>query len=123
MQFSGLDALSSFPFCSNFILGFTVHFSLELFEWSSNNSCADYISVRGEESYSGQYPRVCGENGWEHTYNTTSSRVWVHYHSDWPHEGAFLMDYSTTGDSDDYVLTCGGPLNGKYILDIILKYN
>ncbi|XP_030837266.1 dorsal-ventral patterning tolloid-like protein 1 [Strongylocentrotus purpuratus] len=93
-----------------------ISLSLELFEWSSNNSCADYISVRGEETYSGQYPRVCGENGWEHTYNTTSSRVWVHYHSDWPHEGAFLMDYSTTGDSDDYVLTCGGPLNESGVI-------
>ncbi|XP_041483293.1 dorsal-ventral patterning tolloid-like protein 1 [Lytechinus variegatus] len=93
--------------------------SLDSFNGSSNSSCADYILIRGEEGHSEQYPRVCSNNSWGRTYNMTSSRAWVHYHSEWPHEGTFLIEYTTMtiSDSDDSILKCGGPLNETGVIE------
>ena len=89
---------------------------LDLFDWPVNNTCSDYFEIRGEQGVSREYPKICDESDLSEAYNTTSSRVWIHYHSDWPHEGGFTIDYFSTEQLSgpvDQSEICGGVLNGN----------
>ncbi|XP_077863300.1 tolloid isoform X1 [Saccoglossus kowalevskii] len=77
----------------------------------SNDDCRDYISVRQGYGPEGGYIRICNPTDWPGGHDTHSQVVWFHFHSEWPHEGLFVMDYFMK-EKESASEHCGGIFNG-----------
>ncbi|XP_071508868.1 bone morphogenetic protein 1-like [Diadema antillarum] len=94
-----------------------ITFRLDIYDWPANSDCPDYLAIRGENAVSGRLSRICGEGENERVYNTTSNRMMIHYNSDWPHEGGFVIEYRAAETSRGTGKKCGGVLNGTGIIE------
>ncbi|XP_070539299.1 bone morphogenetic protein 1 homolog isoform X2 [Ptychodera flava] len=90
----------------------SVAISLHIDDWPKNNEdCVDYISVRQGHGPEGRSYRICDPSDWPGDYNTHSQVVWISYHSEWPHGGAFTIYYRAERRAN-VGSHCGGVFNG-----------